>query len=296
MSDQVLLAGASGELGSRIVARFIERGIPLRAMTRRRDSLAHLAAAGVEVVEADMMDPDSLDAVMGVRQVVTTANSFMGRGQNAPARTDAIGNRNLIDAARRAKVEHFLFVSAKVPDEFRRIDYFRIKAETEAYLRASGLRHTILRPTAFLDTWGRIVGDSIRDNGVAPIFGSGQQVANYIAIDDVAAVIALLVEKMPAEDRIIEIGGPDNVTARALVAILADVLKRQPKLKAVPLPILWVISKVAGLFDPVNGRKMKTAYATAKAPEAFDFSRVKERFPIEWTPIRTWAEKTYGAT
>ena len=294
MSDQVLLAGASGELGSKIAARLIERGIPLRAMTRRRESLAHLANSGASVVEADMIKPDSLDAVMDVRQVVTTANSFLGRGSNSPAQIDARGNRNLIDAACRADVGHFLFVSARVPDEFRRIDYFRIKAETEEYLRASGLKHTILRPTAFLETWGQILGGLIRDKGIAPVFGSGTQKSNYIAIEDVAAIITLLVENVPDESRVIEIGGPDNVTARELIDILARAMKREPKLKIVPLPMLWLISRVAGLFNPVAGRKMKTGYASAKAPDTFDFARVRERFPIEWTPIKTWAEQNYG--
>lgn len=295
MSEQVLLVGASGELGSRIADSFIERGIPLRAMTRSADSLRHLVAAGAEIVEADMMDPNSLDAVMNVRQVVTTANSFTGRGRNAPAKIDLIGNRNLVDAARKAGVEHYLMVSAKVPDEFRRIDYFRIKAESEAYLGNSGLRHTILRPTAFLETWGQILGDSIRDKGVAPVFGPGLQKSNYIAIDDVAQVIALLVAEIPDNDRVVEIGGPDNVTAHELIDILAKVIQRTPKRRSVPLPLLWAISRIAGLFDPVTGRKMKTAYASATAPETFDFSSVKNRFPIAWTDIQTWARRNYGA-
>lgn len=294
MSGRVLLAGASGELGSQIAARLLERGMQLRAMTRRVESLEQLKAAGAEVVEADLMDPGSLDAVMDVRQVVTTANSFMGRGPTSPERIDAIGNRNLIDAASRAGVEHFLFVSAKVPDEFRKIDYFRIKGETEAYLRASGLEYTILRPTAFLDTWGRILGDSIRDKGVAPVFGTGQDKANYIAVEDVAKIVALLVANVPDANRIIEIGGPDNVTSRELVDILANVLKRQPKIKSVPLPMLWLISRVAGVFNSAAGRKMKTAYATAKAPEIFDFESVRNQFPIDWTDINAWAEKNYA--
>lgn len=294
MSDRVLLVGASGELGSRIANSFLKRGIPLRAMTRSAERLNHLAASGAEVVEADMMDPNSLDAVMNVRQVVTTANSFTGRGRNAPEKTDLIGNRNLVDAARKAGVDHYLMVSAKVPDEFRRIDYFRIKAESEAYLGNSELRHTILRPTAFLETWGQILGDSIRDKGIAPVFGPGLQKSNYIAIDDVAQVIALLVAEVPDSDRVIEIGGPDNVTAHELIDILAKAIQRTPKRKSVPLPLLWIISRIAGLFNPVNGRKMKTAYASAKAPETFDFSSVKNRFPIAWTSIETWATRNYG--
>lgn len=294
MSERVLLAGASGELGSRIAACFINRAIPLRAMTRRPESLQHLVAAGAEIVSADMMDPTSLDALMNVRQVVTTANSFEGRGLESPARIDAIGNRNLIDAARRARVEHFLFVSAKVPDEFRRIDYFRIKAETEAYLRDSGLRYTILRPTAFMETWPRILGGLIRDKGIAPVFGSGAEPANYIAIDDVAKVISMVVDKVAERDRIIEIGGPDNLNAHELIDVLATVIGRDPTRKAVPLPLLWGLSRLAGLIAPVTGRKMKTAYASAKSPEAFDHSFVKSRFPVAWTHIRDWAESFYS--
>src|SRR3712207_2628717 len=87
---ELLLCGATGDLGSRIAARLTDRRIPIRALVRPRSDTAALRSSGAELCVGDLTDPAGLDrALAGVRTVVTTAN---GMGRNlAGARDVSIG-------------------------------------------------------------------------------------------------------------------------------------------------------------------------------------------------------------
>src|SRR3712207_595870 len=100
----------------------------------------------------------SLDAaVEGVEAVITTANSAMRGGADNPQSVDLEGNRNLIEAARDAGVEHFIFVSLLGADPHNPAPFVQAKAQSEAALRESGMEYTILAPTAFMEVWPAMV-------------------------------------------------------------------------------------------------------------------------------------------
>ena len=101
---------------------------------------------------------DSLEAaVEGVQTVITTANSSMRGGEDNSKSVDLEGNRNLIETARKAGVEHFVFVSALGADPDHPAPFMQAKAQTEAALRESGMEYTILAPTAFMEVWPAMV-------------------------------------------------------------------------------------------------------------------------------------------
>jgi len=93
---ELLLCGATGDLGGRIAARLVERRIPFRALVRPRSDAAALRSSGVEVSVGDLTDPAGLDrALDGVRTVVTTANgmgrNLAGRGTSPSSGSTATG-------------------------------------------------------------------------------------------------------------------------------------------------------------------------------------------------------------
>src|SRR5690606_7320657 len=184
-----LVAGASGTLGSAIVNRLLSSGRSVRVLTRDAGRVQPLVAGGAAVAIGDITDRASIDrAIDGVTHVITTANAFIVPARDAVERVDVQGNRNLIDAAHAAGVRQFVFTSAWLPDEYLRIDYFAAKRRTEDYLRSSGVPYTILRPSAFMETWAMVIGEPILKTGATRIFGDGTNRVNFVAIDDVAAV------------------------------------------------------------------------------------------------------------
>ena len=120
----ILVVGATGVVGGMITRRLLEQGKEVRVLLRRDSpssqlvqqglatSAETLIESGAHPVHGDLRDGASLDAALeGVKKVISTANSAMRGGADNPQSVDLDGNRNLIEAARDAGVEHFAFVS-----------------------------------------------------------------------------------------------------------------------------------------------------------------------------------------
>jgi nucleoside-diphosphate-sugar epimerase len=106
---KLLVTGATGKVGSRLVKRLVRRGDEVRALVR---DPARLDAAGAEPVVGDLLDPGSLvAAVRGVDAVVHCAAFFRGATEAQAHATNDTGTRHLAEAARAASVKRFVFTS-----------------------------------------------------------------------------------------------------------------------------------------------------------------------------------------
>ena len=153
-----LVVGSSGMLGGMIARKLLARGEPVRVLVRQPSTLD-----GVESATGDLKDPASLAAACrGATTVITTANSAQRGGADNVGAVDLDGNRALIDAASRAGVRQFVFVSVAFVDVGSPVPLFAAKARTEQHLRDSGLTWTIVAPHIFLDVWfGLLVGSAL---------------------------------------------------------------------------------------------------------------------------------------
>jgi uncharacterized protein YbjT (DUF2867 family) len=111
--SRVLVVGATGALGGRVVGELASRGRSVRALVREGSDASPLSEQGVEVVRGDLVDPASLEpALDGVDALVTTAAGYVRRRKgDSLAAVDDRGNRNLVDAARNAGLGRFVFTS-----------------------------------------------------------------------------------------------------------------------------------------------------------------------------------------
>jgi nucleoside-diphosphate-sugar epimerase len=109
---KILLTGATGKVGSRLVKRLARRGDRVRALVRDRTRAADLREDPIELVEGDLLDADSLAAaVRGVEAVVHCAAFFRGATPEQAHAVNDLGTRHLASAARAASVKRFLFTS-----------------------------------------------------------------------------------------------------------------------------------------------------------------------------------------
>jgi uncharacterized protein YbjT (DUF2867 family) len=292
----ILIAGGTGALGSAIARRLLDDRRPVRVMTRQRERAHALEQRGASVVVADLREPSTLaEACRGITHVITTANAFMGTGKDSVSATDEQGNRNLIDAARAARVRQFVFTSARLPRAFRAIDYFAAKFATEDYLKSSGLAWTILRPTAFMETWAQIIGDPLVKTGATRIFGAGTTPINFVAIDDVAAVAVMTLDRPDAMNQTIEIGGPENLTLLEVAETIERVTGRTGRRTHLPALLLRVMGALTRPFSPVLSRQMRAGALIAREPQLFDPQPLRARFPVRPTPLEEWVKARYGA-
>jgi nucleoside-diphosphate-sugar epimerase len=109
---KVLVTGATGKVGSRLATRLVQRGDQVRALVRDRIRAADLRAAGIELVDGDLLDPASLaPAVRGVDAVVHCAAFFRGATAEQAHAVNDLGTQHLAGAARAASVQRFVFTS-----------------------------------------------------------------------------------------------------------------------------------------------------------------------------------------
>lgn len=279
----VLVVGATGIMGHEAVQQLLSAGMRVRAMTRTPEKAAELQKLGSEVVQGDLIDPSSLvRACQGMDAVVSAAHSLLGSGKYSSAAVDDAGQRTLIDAAKAAGVEHFVFTSILGASSNSPIDFVRYKAAIEEYLQGCGMKYTILRPPAFMEWHAHIfLGKDILEKGKATILGKGEVLTNFMAAGDVAKFVVISLKDPRACNRILEIGGLDNISKNDLAKMYIRLSGREAKIGHLPPPMLRLMSVLLKPFQPGISRVILMSYYNDRESQAFDARKVLAEFPID---------------
>jgi uncharacterized protein YbjT (DUF2867 family) len=283
----ILIAGGTGRLGTLLVQELRDEGFPVRVLTRSDESAKRLRAQGVDAVVGDLRDRKSIaNAVSGCTTVVSAVTGFSPGGAGTQA-VDAEGNRVLIAAAREAGVTHFLLVSGHGAAPDGAMPLFRDKYAAEEALRASGMAWTIVRPTAYLETWLEGTGMPLAKKGTTQVFGSGRAPMNFVSVRDVAALVLRALHDDALRGRVIDIGGP-NLTVEQLSAALHAAAGTSGKLSRLPLPAVRVMAVVARPFSPFLARLAQASVVINTTDSRFD--PAPDRATVPGLPFTTLAE------
>jgi uncharacterized protein YbjT (DUF2867 family) len=285
----ILVAGATGVLGSEIVRNLLSRGEEVRAMTRatsRPEKVDALRKAGAEIVVADLKDPASLSiACNGVDSVISTVSSVLTAqpGDSFEA-TDGQGTKSLIDAARKAGARKFVFVSFD-PNGAPDAPLTRAKQSAEDHLKKSGLDYTILHPTPFCESWlgPMMFADPVA--GTARVYGSGTRKVRYIAVADVAELAVQSLSRPFASNATIPFGGPEEISQREAVKMFEDTFGKTFELIEIPEEVLEAQWKTAQ--DP-----LQKSFAALMLGMARGFGGPIEP-PFEQFPMRMHSPREY---
>ena len=288
----ILIVGASGRLGSVVAELLLAQGKTVRAMTRTPLTLAHLKQQGAEVVSGDLRNAASLlSACLGVEQVLAVAHALVGKGNNNPQTVDDVGNRQLIDAAKAAGVKHFIFVSVRGASPDSPLEFFRIKYRTEEYLRASGLSLTILRPSAFMDLWVQLIGQPLVEQGKTTIFGRGTNPINFVAVEDVARFVGIALEDSRAHNRVIEVGGPENLTLNQVAEKCEQACGRRAKTRHIPLLMMRVMAILMQPINPALSRQIRAGIYMDTADLRYDMAETASTFGVQLTSLEEFTRR-----
>jgi uncharacterized protein YbjT (DUF2867 family) len=255
----ILVAGATGTLGSHLVPRLVSRDERVRALVRA--PAARVDRTVVDVVEGDIRDAAAVArAVDGADVVVCAVSGFGGRAGVDVRGVDGLGTRNLIEAAARAGVEHFIFVSVFGAAARHPLALQREKHRSEEVLRASGVGWTILRPAPSADTWVYLVGGRVPTGGKALVLGRGRNPVSFVAAEDVASVVIDALAVGPCGS-IVPVTGPEDVSLRGIVERIEHTLARDVPVVGVPRIALRLQSALARPFRPVRAQQARAALA-----------------------------------
>src|SRR6516225_9309326 len=217
----------------------LTKGWKLRALTRHCDSHAaqKLADRGVELVQGDLEDPAALERVTRGVYGIFSVQDFWAVG----ARREVQQGKNLADAAKKAKVEHFVYSSVGGAERNSGIDHWESKWEVEKYIRGLGLPATILRPVAFMENYyiDQVEIGILQGKLIDPI--RADKPYQTIAADDIGAFAALAFER-PQEfiGVALEIAGSELTNLEA-AQVFSRVLGKPVKFRRLPMPMVRLV-------------------------------------------------------
>lgn len=227
----VLVTGATGRQGGAVAARLLADGWRVRALTRDPDSAKAKAikAAGAEVTAGDLDDRASLDAAAaGVYGVFSVhAGAYEGGPYGHDLDHERRSAANIGAAAKAAGVAHLVHSSSiGVGRPLEAVmEMLQRKAEAERAIAASGVPHTILRPSSFMEN----TFDSIRElqDGALVSMLNADTLEPHIAADDIAAFAAIaFADPERHRGQVYELAG-DNLDQTAKAALIGRVVGRE---------------------------------------------------------------------
>jgi uncharacterized protein YbjT (DUF2867 family) len=285
----ILVVGSTGLLGGMIARSLLKQGKDVRVLVREGSDFQALMAAGAQPAVGDMKDRASLDAACaGVQTVITTANAAARGGTDTFESVDLNGNRSLIDAAKAAGVQQFIFVSALGAQPGAPNPLLDAKGRTEAYLKESGIpSYTILAPDIFMDVWfGMVIGMPLQSGHPVTLVGAASSKHSFVAVQDVAAFAVAAVDNPAAHNQYLPIGGPEAVSWTDVVEAVRNVTSSD-----ISVNHIQPGEMIPGLPPEVS--LLMAATETYDSP--IDMTELASTFNVRSTPLQVFVRGMFGA-
>ena len=278
-SRTVLVAGASGQQGHAVAEALLARGHKVRAFTRNPDNPAvrRLVARGAEVAVGDFADGAQLaSAAKGVDTVFLMGSPLEGGVEGETRQGIAAAN-----AIKAAGVGHLIYSSVASANRNTGIPHFESKYAVEKHIAGLGIPFTISAPVAFMENAvARWSIDSLR-KGVLSFSTPAERPLQLVAVADIGAFVASLVERREAVfGQRHDIAG-DELTGTRQAEILSQVTGRPISYYGVPADVVRQYqgedqALMAEWFDAVG-------YSA-------DIARLRRDFPeVGWRRYADWA-------
>lgn len=226
----ILLAGATGYLGSYLLKALIENQNQVLTIVRNPNKLKNNNENFLEVKQAEVTKPDTLrDICKGIDTIISAIGITRQKDGLTYMDVDYQANMNLLEEAKKADVKHFVYVSAINGDKYRHLKIFEAKEKFVDALKASGLNYTIVRPNGFFSDMKDFL--QMAKSGRVYLFGSGRQKFNPIHGQDLARAIVDSLEDCKKE---LIVGGPDILSLNEISELALNALNKPIKISHLP--------------------------------------------------------------
>lgn len=317
-SDLVLVTGATGLVGSHVAEQARKRGHKVRAIVRKPSQCSDLANWGVELVEGDMTNRDSLvRATSGATIIVHCAAKVGDWGPTDEYRTVNVhGLRDLLDAAESSgSLKRFVHISSLGvypavdhfgTDEFTPVSmtgidgYTLTKVEAENlvrdHIRDRKLPAVILRPGFIYGPRDRTILPKVLariKSGGFKFLGSGQQLLNNTYVGNLVSAIFLAIEKDDVVGELFNITDNRLVSRREFIGTICEAAGLPTPTKNVPLPVAKALANLMEAVYRMLGKKEAPLLSSARIKFLglnLDYSIDKARRLLGYDPPTEFTE------
>lgn len=240
----ILLTGATGSIGSRLLPRLLEAGHEVRCLVREPRRLGD-HRVDVQITMGDLRelsDPYMLrQAMRGIDTVIHLAASIRDQPPHPVEELNGLATVRLVQAAERVGVERFVFFSALNASATQRTRFFRAKWLGEEAVRSSPLETMIFRPSIVYDhsdPWVRLLR-RFSFLPAIPVSGTGRAAYQPVWARDVAEAVERALASR-ADHREFDLAGPEVLTYNQMSELVGRLSGRPRPLIHVPLPVVWL--------------------------------------------------------
>lgn len=241
---KILLAGATGYLGSHIAAKLIQSEYDLRLIIRSSEKLQQLGLNFADVFKAEITHPEMLSGCCnGIDTVISTVGITRQKEGLTYMDVDYQANVNLLNEARNSGVRRFIYVSVLNGENLRHLKICDAKERFVEQLKTSGLDYCVIRPNGFFSDMSEF--HTMATKGKIYLLGNGEQKTNPIHGEDLADVCIDAIER---SDHEIRVGGPDTLTYNEIATITFESIGKKPRVTHIPNWVCTLLLKSARIF------------------------------------------------
>ena len=259
----LLVVGATGTLGRQVALHALEKGYKVRCLVRSYKRAAFLKEKGAELVPGDLCEPETLlPALEGVTAVIDAATAR--HTESSIKDVDWEGQVALIQAAKAAGVERFIFFSILNAEKFPHVPLMEIKRCTELFLAESGLNYTILRPCGFMQN---LIGEyaiPVLEKQAVYVTSKSAPVA-YMDTQDIAKFAIRALEVPETEKQVFPVVGTRTWSEDEIIRLCERLSGQDAKVTRLPLNFLRTVRQLARFFQWGWNLADRMAYAEVVA-------------------------------
>ncbi len=278
----ILLTGATGYVGGRLLHRLVKEGRPVRCLTRRPELLTRLVPRDVEIVSGDLLEPESLSVALAGVQIAY----YLVHSMDASRSFEALDRRaasNFGAAAAKAGVRHIVYLSG-LGSGADLSAHLASRHEVGDILRRSGAVTTELRASIVIGAGSasfETVRAVVERLPAIPAPKWVDTAAQPIAIDDVIDYLLTVLTPQPTRSAVFEIGGDDRVTYAEVMREYARQRKLRRRVLPIPVRTARTWRLFLGMVNPTHGRVAATMLASLRNETVVRDPAAREAFPVK---------------
>ena len=243
----LLIVGGTGTLGRQIVLQALTKGYQVRCLVRNLRKANFLKEWGAELVYGDLTLPETIPS--NLRGITAIIDASTSRPYDVSTKkVDGDGKLVLIDAAKTANIQRFIFCSTLNLEQFPTIPLMRMKQGIEKKLKQSSIPYTIFRLTGFYQ--GLIEQYAIPILEDLPIWVTNENTrVSYMDTQDIAKFCLRALQLPQTKNKTFLLGGPKGWLSEEIITLCEQLAGQSAKVKRIPISILKLSSQILGFFE-----------------------------------------------